>query len=441
MVRVTKTKRRPASHPAAEELITAMIVHEPLLFDYSNVGRDVREKVQEHTIQIRFLHGEVDRLFKMSVQKAIEIGHRLNEVKNLLPHGQLGPWIDLEFPFSRDTATKYQRLANKFGSQIHKVSEIGLSLSAFHVLAGASDSAVEDVAQRVEAGQSLSVAETKEISWRHKALEEAGVISEARIQLGDARIDNYSDMKWVGKLDAESQIEVARKIAAKEARNVRVAIRMLEQARPTTLVEGIPQHSIGGAVSLTGYEQIEYYPGFWQPTLQGIQNESVDFIFCEAPLEQDFLPTYEVLAFECARALKSGGIMLCTVGHQSVQSVGPLVKPYLSVGWTFAARRRPGNSPRIIGLDIASSWLPICAWYKSPWGRPDGLADDLREGEGLQSSLEACVRYYLEKFCHQTDTVMHLTIDKSKSFGLTQTLIEVARDLNLGKLIEIGVTA
>lgn len=442
MARINKTKKRSTGQPVAEELTTTMIVHEPLLFNYGSLDKDAREKVQGHTIQIRFLHGEVDRLFKMSVQKAIEIGDRLNEAKNLLPHGQLGPWIDLEFPFSRDTATKYQRLASKFGSQIHKVSEIGLPLSAFHILAGSPDSAVEDVARRVEAGQSLSVAETKEISWRHKALEEAGVIPEARIQLGDAKIDDYGDMRWISRLDAEAQLEVARKIASREARNVKTAIRMLEQARPTILVEGMPHNSALGVVpTLVGYEQIEYHPGIWRSTLQGIQSESIDLIFCEAPLEQDFLPTYETLASECSRVLKSGGIMLCMVGHQSVQSVGPLVKPYLSIGWTFAARRRPGNSPRIIGLDIASSWLPICVWYKSPWGRPDGLADDLREGEGLQSSLEACVRYYVEKFCHQTDVVMHLTIDQSKSFGLTQTLIEVAKELNLGKLIGIGITA
>ncbi len=442
MARITKIKKPSASQPVTEELTTTMIVHEPLLFDYSSIGKDARDRVQEHTIQIRFLHGEVDRLFKMSVQKAIEIGHRLNEVKDLLPHGQLGTWIDLEFPFSRDTATKYQRLANKFGSQIHKVSEIGLPLSAFHILAGAPDSAVEDVTRRVEAGQSFSVAETKEISWRHKALEEAGVVPEARIQLGDAKIDNYGDMRWISRLDAEAQLEVAHIIATGEARNVKAAIRMLEQARPTILVEGMPHSSTLGAVTtLAGSEQVEYHPGFWRSTLQGIQSESVDLIFCEAPLEQDFLPTYETLASECSRVLKSGGVMLCMVGHQSIQSVGPLVKPYLKIGWTFAARRRPGNSPRIIGLDIASSWLPICVWYKSPWSRPDGLADDLREGEGLQSSLEACVRYYVEKFCHQTDTVMHLTIDKSKSFGLTQTLIEVTKELNLGKLIGIGITA
>ena len=202
----------------------------------------------------------------------------------------------------------------------------------------------------------------------------------------------------------------------------------------------MPHNPVSGAApALVEYEQVEYYQGSWHSALQGMQSESVDLIFCETPLNQAFLPTYETLTFECSRVLKAGGIMLCIVGHQSLQSVGPLVKPYLSVGWTFAARRRPGNSPRIIGLDLASSWLPICVWYKSPWGRPDGLADDLREGEELQSSLESCVRYYVEKFCHQTDTVVHLVIDRSKSFGLAQTLIEIAREMNLGKLIGVGI--
>lgn len=443
MARITRTKKPPANQHDTKALTATMIVHEPLLFNYSSISDNARKRVQEHTIQIRFLHGEVDRLFKMSVRKAVEIGQRLNAVKDLLAHGQFGSWIDAEFPFSRDTATKYQRLANKFGSQIHKVSEIGLPLSAFHVLAGAPDSATEDVTQRVEAGQiPPSIAETKEISWRHRALQEAGVIPEARIQLADAKIDNYNDMKWIGRLDTESQLEVAHKIATKEVQSVRAAMRMLEQARPIILVEETSHNSnLGAAPTFVEYEQVEYHPGPWQSALQGVQSESIDLIFCETPLNQEFLPTYELLTSVCSRVLKPGGIMLCVVGHQSLQSVGPLVKPYLNIGWTFAARRRPGNSPRIIGLDLASSWLPICVWYKSPWSRPDGLADDLREGEELQSSLESSVRYYIEKFCHQTDTVIHLIVDRSKSFGLAPTLIELAKNLNLGKLIGIGITA
>lgn len=437
-----KTAPPPSPPEVSDPSLGLVTISMPLLWQgYDALAQADQEVVQRATLEIRELHGEIEAaeermasLFKMTVEKAIQIGERLTRVKDVLPHGQFLPWIRAEFPFSHDTASNYMKVSKRFSKdEISKVSKFTIPLSAFHVLADAPDSAIAEVTQRAEQGQPTSVAESKTISWRHRALEEAGVIPEARIQLGDAKIDDFHEMKRLGRLQQPVQLEAAARIAGGEP--VRQVIRWAKHQTidvPSEAVEFRPDNAF------VQFERIEYRGRAWRDEIVELDPESVDLIFAETPLDRETLPNYQELAQECSRVLRKGGTMFCFVGHQNLQEVGTEIKRYLDIGWTFAARRRPGNSPRIIGLDIASSWVPVCVWYKSPWRRPDGLADDLRQAEDIHSSLETSVHYYLERFAHQTDTVVHLVMDSSKAFGLQSTFVDAVDEFNLGKLIGIG---
>lgn len=46
----------------------------------------------------------------------IEIGRRLIQVKEILPHGEWGKWLEERVEFSQWTANKFMRAANEFSN-------------------------------------------------------------------------------------------------------------------------------------------------------------------------------------------------------------------------------------------------------------------------------------------------------------------------------------
>lgn len=64
------------------------------------------------TTEIRTLHRQAQR---MILGYAIEIGRRLTEAKEMLPHGQWGEWLKTEVEFSRSTAQNFMRIFTEYG--------------------------------------------------------------------------------------------------------------------------------------------------------------------------------------------------------------------------------------------------------------------------------------------------------------------------------------
>ena len=62
--------------------------------------------------RINELHDHLESLLNKSLSAALEIGERLNQVKNELPHGSFGAWIDQNLKFSDRTARSYMKLDN-----------------------------------------------------------------------------------------------------------------------------------------------------------------------------------------------------------------------------------------------------------------------------------------------------------------------------------------
>ena len=60
---------------------------------------------------------EINALTATMLTNVIEIGRRMVEAKEMLPHGQFGPWLKANTPYSNSTANNYMRLFEAYGSQ------------------------------------------------------------------------------------------------------------------------------------------------------------------------------------------------------------------------------------------------------------------------------------------------------------------------------------
>lgn len=62
------------------------------------------------TYEIFKLHDEITGHLKQSLEKAVRIGELLSHTKEALRHGEFGPWIEKNVPFTDRTARNYMRL-------------------------------------------------------------------------------------------------------------------------------------------------------------------------------------------------------------------------------------------------------------------------------------------------------------------------------------------
>jgi hypothetical protein len=77
-------------------------------FDYHLLDADTAQIVETRAQEIR-------GLIKRTAKNIIEIGAKLKEVKHLLPHGEFGQWLEIEFELAESTAQRFMRVAERFG--------------------------------------------------------------------------------------------------------------------------------------------------------------------------------------------------------------------------------------------------------------------------------------------------------------------------------------
>lgn len=85
--------------------------------------------------ELRKLYTEMQSLFLAALDKAIRMGEILSEVKNDLPHGQFGTWVEnAGLPFKARTAQLYMRLYERkeelYNAEIGTVGEAQKFLSS-----------------------------------------------------------------------------------------------------------------------------------------------------------------------------------------------------------------------------------------------------------------------------------------------------------------------
>lgn len=135
------------------------------LFDYGALDPETRIVVQQRT-------GEIKSLMRRSAQDIIDIGLKLIEVKERLPHGNFGPWLKDEFGWSADTAQRFMLVAERFGES-EKPQIAAFAPSALYALAAPSTPgpARAEALERAAAGEEITHAAAKEIVGRHRGID------------------------------------------------------------------------------------------------------------------------------------------------------------------------------------------------------------------------------------------------------------------------------
>lgn len=118
-------------------------------------GKVAQAILEQHAKKIR-------TLAKRAAKDITEIGRRLTECKKI-GHGSWLPWLDHEFGWSEDTARNFMRVYEL--SKSRNFQDLSIGVSTLYLLAAASTppQAVDEVLERVEAGENVTVADTKNI--------------------------------------------------------------------------------------------------------------------------------------------------------------------------------------------------------------------------------------------------------------------------------------
>ncbi len=144
-------------------------------FDYAGLP-------SEHAGEVRAAAERIKIRMKRTAEDIIEIGRDLITVKERLPHGQFGMWIDVEFGMSDSTAQNFMNVAGRFGSKFPTVGN--LTSRVLYALAAPStdDAVIERAVAKAEAGEEVTVAEVARLKAEHKAKEERLVREAAAVR-------------------------------------------------------------------------------------------------------------------------------------------------------------------------------------------------------------------------------------------------------------------
>jgi Protein of unknown function (DUF3102) len=132
------------------------------VFDYTNLDVEISQFVRQQT-------GEIQALVKRTAQDIIEIGQKLNAVKDKLKHGRFTDWIEAEFHWSYPTAARFMQVADRFGSQIYQIDKF--APSAMYELAAPSTPkpALEEAIAIAATGENITYSKAKALKQKYSS--------------------------------------------------------------------------------------------------------------------------------------------------------------------------------------------------------------------------------------------------------------------------------
>ncbi len=145
----------------SDETTPTVIDQKP--FDYAALDTTTADFVRGQTAFIK-------KLYRGTIQNIVDIGKSLLDVKEKLDYGQFGEWLEAEFAWKERTAQNYMNVAKNA-----KFADLDtLPVSALYLIASptAPDAAVEEIVDRAEAGEKVTVAEVKSTLEEHKDAEQ-----------------------------------------------------------------------------------------------------------------------------------------------------------------------------------------------------------------------------------------------------------------------------
>lgn len=138
------------------------------------------------------------------LRSAIEIGKRLHEAKELVPHGEWGAWLEANVNYSQSTANNFMRIAEEYGSNFQAIEN--LSYTKALALLGVPAEERGQFATEVGA-EKLSTRELKEAIKAKKEAEKRA--KKLELELQRAELD--------AKKERESREELQERVAQLQA--------------------------------------------------------------------------------------------------------------------------------------------------------------------------------------------------------------------------------
>lgn len=144
-----KEARRRFSRVATDEPLPEGVILPPAVrnFDYTLVPADTETRLKAAAIAIR---GKI----RATMESMVETGAALLAIKDLLPYGTWGDWLDAEFAMSDRHARSLMAVATAFGGRMENFSDLAvLPATAISKLAVVPPKIVNEVLEKVRAGE------------------------------------------------------------------------------------------------------------------------------------------------------------------------------------------------------------------------------------------------------------------------------------------------
>lgn len=85
------------------------------------------EQTDVKNAELQKIENEIITLKNQTAQNIIQIGYKLIEAKEKLPHGEWGGWLSDRINFSQRTANQFMRIAKEFGSNSQSISDLEIT--------------------------------------------------------------------------------------------------------------------------------------------------------------------------------------------------------------------------------------------------------------------------------------------------------------------------
>lgn len=184
-----------------------------ITFDYGQLDTESGNKVQAHADRIRVLA-------KQTAENIIEIGQRLAEVQDILPHGSWLPWLHDEFGWGQATAYNFIHVYQRFHGKLTTVVNLNIDVGALYDLAAPKLPApVRDEAmQMAESGERVTRKTVKDLQSTYREVEQASPEIKEAVDSGEVGLQDAHTLleQKISKHDGPLTVSDIKR-AAKEA--------------------------------------------------------------------------------------------------------------------------------------------------------------------------------------------------------------------------------
>ena len=273
-------------------------------FNYDDLNDDDATFIQAQTLKIK-------NSYKTLLEKILDIGEALIQVKKRLKYGQFGLWLASEFDMDAKTAQRYMNVASRFElnrQDNNLMSELSLNFvpTALFALAESSvpKSAREEAIKKAQEGEKISVKTAFEIKAKHVAQEKTRLPKTKDLQSSATKVQIEPDtqqplpkQKIVKLIPQQNVWQLGKHFLFRGDPN---SAEFLQQL-PDKIVLNVAfpddrswlfdyPHQIDSSVSFSSIYQQDLEPMFFQTTIEEIIKSTTDannvatICFCPNPI-------------------------------------------------------------------------------------------------------------------------------------------------------------